>query len=166
MRLLLALLLALVFFSCKKDEEPVAEPTCKNETAIAIDTGNAYFTLPTGFTPNGDGLNDYLSAFVENIDTTGFSIVIKEGETTAFESDNPYFIWQPGHYIGRRAEFSVDVKFRTAQGARIETCAPLTIPRADSFATCVQDIAGLQFADQINIATGKFQYATAERPCP
>jgi hypothetical protein len=168
MRVILFSLLGtiLIWSACKKEEEPVQEPVCNVSGAISIDTGDAYFTLPTAFTPNGDGRNDHFRALLDKVDTTGFSITVKEGTTVVFQASNPYFIWTPTEYMGMRKAFTLDVRFRTFQGARIETCNKLTIPRTDSFATCAHDIGGLFFEDQVNIATGKFQYPTGEKECP
>ncbi len=152
--------------ACKKDNAVVDEPGCSTAGPISIDSGGSYFTLPTAFTPNGDGTNDVFFAFTEKIDTADFSLVIRSGSETIFSADNPYFIWAPAGYTGRRSVFDLDVRFRTQQGALIESCSALTIPKADSFFTCAEDIGGLYFADQVDIINGKFKYPTGEEECP
>src|SRR4028118_2234420 len=129
MRILLAVLTVAVLTSCNKGDEPLQEPVCTFTGPINIDTGASYFTLPTGFTPNGDGINDVFFAYTEKIDTAGFSLKVLEGTYVHFAADNPYFTWSPGQFIGRRKTFDVEVRFRTQQGVTIEACNRLTIPK-------------------------------------
>jgi hypothetical protein len=122
--------------------------------------------LPSAFTPNGDGVNDYWTAFTDNVDTADFSLRVTEDGYTHFTTKDPYFQWGPGQFIRQRKEFDVEVTLRTRNGATMEACGRLTIPKQDSFFTCAEDIAGLYFADQVNIANGAFEYGTAEEECP
>ena len=168
MRFLLAITAAIIVgLSCNRvDDTPVGEQACSNNGPIMVDTGSSHFTLPSGFTPNGDGLNDYWLAFLDNVDTAGFSLRVMEGSIVHFATTDPYFQWGPGQFIRQRKEFEVNVTFRARSGAIIETCGRLTIPQQDSFFTCAEDIGGLFFGDQVNIANGAFERATAEEECP
>lgn len=160
------LILFVVVGSCKREDDAAPDPGCGTAGPISVDTGTSYFALPTAFTPNGDGKNDAFFAFTEKLDTADFSLIIRSGDQVVFSANNPYFIWTPAGYTGRRSSFDLEVRFRTQQGALIETCNTLTIPKADSFFTCAEDISGLYFADQVNIANGKFEYPTNEEECP
>lgn len=162
-----AIVAMLIAAGCNRtDDTPTPGGTCPNNGPIVSDTGGSYLTLPDAFTPNGDGLNDAWVAFTDNIDTAGFSVRVLENGNVHFSTTDPYFQWLPGQYIGQRKEFQVEASFRVRSGAQIEACGRLVIPKQDSFFTCAEDIGGLRFGDQVNIATGAFQYATAEEECP
>lgn len=71
---------------------------CRSEFSAPIVIGDIFsIYIPTAFTPNGDGINEYFKVEGADIDNTDFHIVIfnRWGETV-FESNDPNEVWLGG----------------------------------------------------------------------
>jgi len=164
--LLLAAVAAVLVVSCNKEDDSPEVRVCRNTGAVTIDSGGSFFTLPSAFTPNGDGVNDFWSVYTDNVGAADFSLRVTEGNIVRFTATDPFFQWRPTEFLQQRKEFGVEVTYRARNGALIEACGKLTIPRQDSFFTCAENIDGLLFPDQVNVSNGRFEYPTAEQECP
>ena len=85
-------------FSCKDDDPKSPLEGCCGNDAIEETVGNGYVYVPNIFTPNGDGINDYLFVNVDSIASIAeFEIKDKSGKVV-FEvfdvmPDNPVAGW-------------------------------------------------------------------------
>jgi hypothetical protein len=99
MKSILALLLGgMSMFSCKDDDPKSPLEGCCGNDAIEETVGNGYVYVPNIFTPNGDGINDYLFVNVDSIASIAeFEIKDKSGKVVfeAFDimPNNPIAGW-------------------------------------------------------------------------
>jgi hypothetical protein len=86
--IVLLLVITISTFSCKDDDHGPGSPLkgcCGNE-AIDTDVGNGHIYIPNIFTPNGDGLNDFLYIATDSIQLI-VEVEIKNSDNTiVFES--------------------------------------------------------------------------------
>ena len=63
----------------------------------------AYYFIPSGFTPNGDGINDAFLMVAENVEIFELKIINRWGDVV-FESNDPTKTWM-GDYQGHADYF-------------------------------------------------------------
>jgi gliding motility-associated-like protein len=79
--IVLPCLFAIVILSCKDDDPKSPLEGCCGNDAIEETVGNGYVYVPNIFTPNGDGINDYLFVNVDSIASIAeFEIKDKSGK--------------------------------------------------------------------------------------
>jgi len=97
--MLLLLMLSIGFFACKEDDDEhnsgSALKGCCGNNAIDEAVGNGHIYVPNIFTPNGDGINDYILVFGHNITmVVEFEIRDKSGKVVyeIFDGDINDFV--------------------------------------------------------------------------
>lgn len=105
--------------------------TLTNATNVNIIDCNSYITVPTAFSPNGDGENDILYAAGKNIENINFAIFDRWGKEV-FTSRDLLIGWN-GEYGGKKLESGVFMYYisaiRTSDGTIIEDKGNITLVR-------------------------------------
>lgn len=152
--------------ACKQDESvTVPAPGCTYDDTLVARADTAFISVPNALTPNSDGSNDVLRAATRGVDTSGFSVVILDGNDIVFSSDDPGFSWAPSGLGRQRKRFQVRLKW-SMSGMSFESCLLVTVPEMNVAEGCVEDIEGLYFFNQIDPATGSFRFPSGEEGCP
>jgi len=168
-------LLAL-FSQCKKSKDSGASTTtvdsnCNKQISI-FSTDSTAITLPTAFSPNGDGRNDlYRPVILYPNKISNFSLSIyKLGGVLVYQTNNTNG-WDGIDINGKKStdyKYQVKVSFTNASGIKVDTCTYLFL-LSDSPAGCLNDVAtdkaSYFFEDQFNPFTGKMAYSTNEILC-
>jgi hypothetical protein len=125
--------------------------------------------LPTAFTPNGDGFNDFFRVMDSNIRTDDFLLEIQtsSGEEV-FRSTDPDAVWNGSSpaLLLSGVEHRLRLRFTTASGQVVDTCAGITPFLYDRSNDCLP--AGgktYYFEDQFDGVAG-FPYTSGEIICP
>lgn len=66
---------------------------CQATLYINIDINEVILEIPSCFSPNGDGLNDYLSIFYKNIDQLNYFKIYNKWGNLVLQTDDLNFIW-------------------------------------------------------------------------
>lgn len=167
-----ALALASIFFmaSCEKDEPKTSGCNCQKPGFI-YNANNDSLAIANAFTPNNDGINDFLRVHRNfNFTVTNFNIRIFQNDNIlVFESNNPADAW-----TGRNLEneelpegsYSINVNFVADDATSVTNCHCVQLLRPTPSVGCVDTFnKGYVFPDQYSPATNRFSYPTAERAC-
>ncbi len=119
-------------------EDQVITLTVENEhgcidTAFVEITAPPTVYVPTGFSPNNDGINDLFTVKAEGVEDYLLVIFDRWGQKV-FESDNIDFSWngrarQNSGYFGENDTFVYHLKMRLIDGQRIDTRGTITMLR-------------------------------------
>lgn len=168
MKYLLILLLAASVSSCNKDV--VGGAACYlGKQAFVFNQGGAKFALPTAFTPNGDGRNDYFRPIVST-SLTNFSMTIsdKNGNvvfrtidlyTQGWDGRNSGYLLESGKYVA-------NFQFTTVNGDRVNQSMCIAL-LAYNAANCIPRELGdtYYFGDQFDPVTLQPIYGSGEVIC-
>ena len=91
----LLILSVALFSNCTKSSDPIVHINCDGLVTDTLGTGDSgRIYIPNAFTPNGDGLNEILRPFTQNIDSIQFTIY-DEDNTVLFTSNLLGDAWIP-----------------------------------------------------------------------
>lgn len=129
------------------------------------------FSLPTVFTPNGDGKNDVyrpVGTYINGIDY--LMAIYKPNGVMIFKTTDYKTGWNGRDSSGNLVtdySYGVTVHFTNNQGQLVDTCTQLWLLTNNTNGCAIRtaDSAQYIFEDQINPATGKAAYPTAEVFC-
>ena len=93
----------------------VNEIGCTDDQEFTV-TAPAYFYIPSGFTPNGDGINDAFGLVIENVDIYELTVFNRWGEIVHYSND-PLQTWigdvnQSGTYYAPNGVYSYRLKIK------------------------------------------------------
>lgn len=93
----------------------VNEIGCTDDQEFTV-TAPAYFYIPSGFTPNGDGINDAFGLVIENVDLYELTVFNRWGEIVHYSND-PLQTWigdvnQSGTYYAPNGVYSYRLKIK------------------------------------------------------
>jgi gliding motility-associated-like protein len=79
-------------------------------------TAPAYYYIPSGFTPNGDGINDAFGLIIENVEIYELTVFNRWGEIVHYSND-PKQTWigdvnQSGSYYAPNGVYSYSLKIK------------------------------------------------------
>ncbi len=165
-------------FSCsKKDNNPSPTPVTpvadfKTKKMLTYTDSSFLLTLPTAFTPNGDGVNDVYAPMGMHITNTNYSLTITTmAGTTVFQTNDHSVAWMGRNSSGAMQtdyKYNVAISFKTATGKIIDTSTYLYL--VPTTTTCTKmvatDTAYYAFPDQLDMTTGLKTFATNEAICP
>ncbi len=168
---------AAAFFSCSKKDNstPITvTPTAdfKNKKKLVYADSSFLLTLPTAFTPNGDGVNDTYFPIGMHISNAHYSLTITTvAGATVYQTNDYTAAWNGRNTSGivqTDYKYNVAISFTTARGRAVDTSTYVyLIPTTNTCAKLVwADTAYYAFPDQIDISTGFRAYATNEVVCP
>ncbi len=88
---------------------------CTDDQEFTV-TAPAYFYIPSGFTPNGDGINDAFGLVIENVDIYELTVFNRWGEIVHYSND-PLQTWigdvnQSGTYYAPNGVYSYHLKIK------------------------------------------------------
>lgn len=166
--LLFAVLACITLSQCKKDND---NPSNNYTNPIKYKKDSIIVSVPTAFTPNGDGRNDMFRVVTTGNGFTAFKLTVyKDNGTTVFESTNVHQGWDgtdgSGHFY-TDYHYTVHLRF-TIAGNSFDGYSYLYLLAGGS--GCVHarsgDVSKYIFEDQIDMATGDSPYVTGESFCP
>lgn len=165
------LTVALLLTQCKKEDDENTPPVsgCNSEFHFAYRSDSFAFTLPTAFTPNGDGKNDIYLPVTNRADITEYQIKVIDDATNSivFQSSSINVAWGGSGSTGY--SHTVLVRFKDPYGNMVDTCSHVW--KLDSgIGGCVKtktaDAHRYVFIDEIDPETGGAYYNTGEVYCP
>jgi CHU_C Type IX secretion signal domain len=121
------ILIAIIsLFSCKKTTGNTGTvASCDGlitDTAGTNDSARIY--MPTAFTPNGDGLNDYSQPYCRNIDSISFTIYNTNNDVV-FTTTSLYTGWAPTTISSTPVKFYYRIQAVTTANRKIGICGEL-----------------------------------------
>ena len=160
----------LLLLSCSKKETEspkvyTLDPQCSKVIKLPG------LTLPTAFTPNGDGKNDLYRPVVTQAAIENFDLTVRRlnGEIV-FQTNLITKGWDGSDKNGVAATdylYQVSLKCKDAEGQLRDTCSYLYLLQGQNCINHVDgDVPKYWFEDQIDLGTGEFMYVTAENFCP
>lgn len=168
-----------IVMGCKKSHNATTTQTgnlldsCKNVVVLKAND-STYFCLPTAFTPNGDGLNDYYFPIAANPGFfSGYEMYIYQSgtNTVVYHSTDIHGKWDGKDLTGKlctayKYDISLTVKY---DSTTINTCSFLFLLPYNTSKGCAtaqqSDIASYIFPDQIDPGSGQHPYSTKEVLC-
>ena len=163
----------LVASSCSKDDNdppPVLPESC--DQIVTFVDSSVRVTIPTAFTPNGDGLNDLYEVLAILRDTTDFEYAVHQlNGDLVFQSNSIHTRWDGrtnGGDILSDSLFRLQLRFRNFSGIIIDTCS-YVYKLNTSGNGCVRtgniDTTKLVFLDMIDPSTMGIVFPTNEHFC-
>ena len=129
-------------------------------------------TLPTAFTPNGDGKNDLYRPIAQNLTNNNFLITIYKPDGKIIYQLNNYTSGWDGRdssgTLGTDSKYGISITFTNAHGHIVDTCSELFLLTTNTATGCTNrtvDSSSYIFEDQIDMATGAPVYRTNEVFC-
>ena len=131
---------------------------------------STYLLLPTMFTPDYDGLNDWYRV-KKNFPVTDFYLsVAKKGGKIIFQTTDPTSKWDgrdSSGGISYNYSYEVILRFRDKNCNMIDTCSSIYIPiKVSGCWHAATTIAQWIFEDQIDPRNGSYNNPTNEHFCP
>jgi|GEM_PF-6590530 len=177
MKYLLPALLALTIWSaCKdKNDDPApSNPPCNcKEDYLYLGTVNHFVSVPTAFTPDGDGINDLFRAFrVDSaaIQPGSFLMTVTSGnDAILFQTNDPNNAWDGmtlGGMVVDPGKYYVSLRYNDYNGQLVDTCNCISLFRVNSQGCINTDSATYYFEDQMDWNTGQAVYTTHQQICP
>lgn len=162
--------------SCKKGSDTTTNKNtnvtyCSNVVSV-YGADSADITMPTAFSPNGDGKNDlYRPVIPYPKKIKNFSITVYNTDgTIAYQANNTNG-WDGRNTAGVKNDgyhFNVSISFTKSTGQTIDTCTSVYL-LWDNGNGCLNDVAADKanyiFEDQIDISNGKASYSTNDILC-
>lgn len=154
----LFLLITVLSSSTCSKEDTIVSVNCENLINDPLDPGeDANIYIASGFTPNGDGINDEFMIFFKNI-ASAKTTIYDANSNIVFSTENMYEYWKPANnVIG--STYYYRVEGLTASGKRIGKCGevyPLN---------CFPSNGHYIFPDQMS-GLYEFSNPTADTYCP
>lgn len=160
-------------FQCGKEPEekqPYNPPhctDCDNNLISDTESDSVYFFVPTAFTPNGDGKNDYLRPVYKGIKEHSFGMTIyDENERLVKVFTDPSDTWDGKDGTGKVMpveHYPATITYQTNTGRKVEICACITLLQYSN--GCIPTGgAKYYFEDQLDTQKG-FIYDTGETLC-
>jgi gliding motility-associated-like protein len=172
------LAIAVLVINCKKHSDSPAKrdtatcTTCPVAPIVhALDADSTYYYVPTAFTPNADGINDFFFVRYNKIDTDSSSVTIWDttGRLVYYRHlGNIEEGWDGYDTAGVKCpagHYPVYVQIKTAAGVKSSNCACVTLLQYGSSSCINTGGVTYYFPDQVNIDSG-FTYTTMETLCP
>ncbi|HMG83197.1 MAG TPA: hypothetical protein VK559_09200 [Ferruginibacter sp.] len=119
----IVILAMIVLISCQKNTGSVPfSQHCDaliTDTAGTNDSGRIY--MPTAFTPNGDGLNDFCRPYGQNLDSITFTIY-NANNVVVFSTTEFYQGWAPTVTSNTDVKFHYTIQAITTANRKIGVC--------------------------------------------
>lgn len=169
---LMCIMVAFALVDCKKSSTNRPNnaycTTCSDTLISHIpDADSVFYYLPTAFTPNGDGINDVVNLYYNNLVADSSSLTVWDLSGNEVFSDNIKGRWEGIEKNGAKCaagSYPVRLKLRTIKGATVDVCACVTLLTYSG--SCIKTNGKtFYFPDQINISSG-FTFATNDKLCP
>ena len=168
---------ATIFGCSSKDKTTVTVPPTadfKTKKALVYTDSAFVISLPTAFTPNGDGINDGYFPVSTHLTNTHFQLTISTlSGTVVYQSNDFSAAWNGKTTTGATAtdyKYNVAISFSTLKGKNVDTSTYLYLVPTNKTTFCASfvptDTAYYIFPDQLDIATGHKTYNTNETVCP
>jgi gliding motility-associated-like protein len=134
---------------------------------------SGYYALPTAFTPNADGLNDFFKLLGLHQSFSSFLLTIyKTNGVKVFQSTDPGSAWTGKDTTGTKCtdyKYFVTIRYTTPGLITVDTGAYLFLLSADTIHNCVTrvyaDTASYFFPDQYDPSTNSFPFPGYETYC-
>ena len=177
--LLTACFSVFILSSCKKSSNDNAaivaslSKTCAHPIA-GLHADSMLITLPTAFTPNGDGRNDLYHIIKTSGTLSNFQMTIYQLDgTQVFQFTDPNGSWLGKDQNGNACtnyKYYVKLKFTTSHNTTIDTGTFVYLLQKDPSKGCIHtveaDKASYTFEDQTDPYTGGTPAPTGENLCP
>ncbi len=177
--ILAAICIGGTFFACKKKDStatiPVTPTAADFKVKKVLDYTDSAFvlSLPTAFTPNGDGVNDVYAPIATHLTDTHFQLTVSTLSGVVVYTTNDCTSGWNGHNTSGALmtdyKYNVAISFSTAKGKNVDTSTYLYLVPTNPSLHCatfmIADTGSYIFPDQIDVLTGYKAYNTNEVVC-
>ena len=165
-----------LLLACEKNKKinPVDPPPTfdfKTKKKLVYTDSAFMISLPTAFTPNGDGVNDGFSPIATHLGSSHYQLTITTlSGTVVYQTTDNTLAWNGRSTTGATLtdyKYNVAISFSTARGRNVDTSTYLyLVPTTNTCARFVwADTSFYAFPDQLD-TNGMRAYLTNEVVCP